>query len=252
MLGVEWGGTGMRGARTGQPAEDGGTLDKFLTPEAMLTPGAAGGITMLIANALANNFGFTPSYIGLALSFLFGLLVMASVRKWWIRTTYYVLNSLVIFCVAFGSGNLVASKSAKARGETSLSLISPAYAQDNGVASNSDAVRNLVALRDDYAKLDARYKKEAEALSALQKNGAPQEDIDKQIALIQDLQNQKATNLQLQEKTLSEIAVRVSPNGEVAKGINDAARDLSRGPGPNNEIRRSNSFFRPWDNPFRF
>ena len=46
------------------PSQGGGNLqlDKFLSPEAMLTPGAAGGITMLIANALANNFGFTPSY----------------------------------------------------------------------------------------------------------------------------------------------------------------------------------------------
>lgn len=50
-----------------------GALDKFLTPETMLMPGAAGGLTVIIANALSNTFGVSPSYIGLAISFLRGL-----------------------------------------------------------------------------------------------------------------------------------------------------------------------------------
>ncbi|MDR3525597.1 MAG: hypothetical protein P4L66_16015 [Acetobacteraceae bacterium] len=219
----------------------GGALDKFLTPEAMLTPGAAGGITMLIANTLAKNFGLPPSYIGLALSFLFGLLVMASARKWWIQGIYYVLNSLIIFCVAFGSGNLVAAKGERGHDGTSLSLVAPAYA-DEPVPSP------LQTLRDDYAKLDAEYNKEVDALAALQKNGALQSEIDRQNAVIQDLQQKKAANLSLQATALQQLL--------------NADHDITHGPGPNNAIAKTvpnqgilggpNSFFRQWVSPFNF
>jgi hypothetical protein len=53
----------------------GSPIDKFLTPEAMLTPGAAGGVVMLIATVISHNFGLVPlytSYLGLVLSFVFG------------------------------------------------------------------------------------------------------------------------------------------------------------------------------------
>jgi hypothetical protein len=108
-------------------------IDKFLSPEAMLTPGVAGGTTMVIANALANNFEILSrnrSGVGLLLSFIFGLLVMTSPRQWWVRITYYVLNSLIIFCVAFGSGNLLVAPSAQGPGDTAYILVPAAHAQN--------------------------------------------------------------------------------------------------------------------------
>ena len=41
----------------------GGALDKFLTPESMLTPGGLGGITMVASNAIAHSFGLAEFYI---------------------------------------------------------------------------------------------------------------------------------------------------------------------------------------------
>jgi hypothetical protein len=49
------------------------TIDAFLRPESMVTPGALGALAMLITNALANNFQFiTHAYIAIFLSFVFG------------------------------------------------------------------------------------------------------------------------------------------------------------------------------------
>jgi hypothetical protein len=44
------------------------TSKDFLTPGSMLTPGFAGGMTMAITNATANQFGISapgPAYVGL-------------------------------------------------------------------------------------------------------------------------------------------------------------------------------------------
>ena len=43
-------------------------LAQFLTPEAMLTPGVAGSLTMMITNALTQNFAMPRAWVGLALS----------------------------------------------------------------------------------------------------------------------------------------------------------------------------------------
>jgi hypothetical protein len=198
-------------------------LDKFLTPEAMLTPGAAGGTTMLIANALANNFGLPPSYIGLLLSFLFGLLVLASARELWLRVIYYVLNSLIIFCIAFGSGNLIASNGNRTHGF--LSIFAPAYAA-------VDSTGELQKLRDEYTKLDAEHNNEVAKLSSLQKNGAPQSDIDKQNSLINDLQQKIAANLRSQVLLLEQ-----QQRNEVVQSTPGVSQS---------------SFFNTWTNPFKF
>lgn len=80
-------------------------VEEFLQPKAMLTPGIAGGVTMLIANALWVAFSLPPRWTSLALSFLVGLVVFVakgSVPAWQ-RTVYYVLNSLIIFSVSIGT-----------------------------------------------------------------------------------------------------------------------------------------------------
>jgi hypothetical protein len=86
-------------------------MEKFLTPESMLTPGLAGGMTMGITNALAFQFGLIapgPALIALTLSFLFGLCVFVSSKKSArvVKLLFWVINSLVIFTVAAGSNAL--------------------------------------------------------------------------------------------------------------------------------------------------
>src|SRR5438034_8228818 len=70
----------------------------------MLTPGIAGGVTMLIANALWVAFSLPPRWTSLVLSFLLGLLVFVATRvPLWQRAVYYLLNSLIIFSVSIGT-----------------------------------------------------------------------------------------------------------------------------------------------------
>ncbi len=79
-------------------------VEEFLQPKAMLTPGIAGGITMLIANALWVAFSLPPRWTSLVLSFLLGLLVFVATRvPLWQRAVYYLLNSLIIFSVSIGT-----------------------------------------------------------------------------------------------------------------------------------------------------
>jgi presenilin-like A22 family membrane protease len=84
-------------------------IDQFLVPEAMLTPGVAGSMIVLISNALSINFELNyqqRGYLGLALSFVFGLLIINRTKKWIFRMVYYVANSFIIFAIAFGANTL--------------------------------------------------------------------------------------------------------------------------------------------------
>ena len=81
-------------------------VDEFLQPKAMLTPGIAGGVTMLIANALWVAFSLPPRWTSLVLSFVLGLLVFVArggAGPPWQRAVYYLLNSLIIFSVSIGT-----------------------------------------------------------------------------------------------------------------------------------------------------
>src|SRR2546430_7517418 len=71
----------------------------------MLTPGIAGGVTMLIANALWVAFSLPPRWTSRGLSFGVGLLgfVAKGGVPAWQRAVYYVLNSLIIFSVSIGT-----------------------------------------------------------------------------------------------------------------------------------------------------
>src|SRR5437868_15142030 len=68
----------------------------------MLTPGIAGGVTMLIANALWVAFSLPPRWTSLVLSFVVRLLVVVAKGgvPGWQRAVYYILNSLIIFSVS--------------------------------------------------------------------------------------------------------------------------------------------------------
>lgn len=76
----------------------------FLNSKSMLTPGLAGGVVMVITNTLSNQFGLTPAWTALALSFVLGLMTLTDRRVvLWQRAVFYFLNSLIIFSVATGT-----------------------------------------------------------------------------------------------------------------------------------------------------
>lgn len=84
-------------------------MNDFLNPKSMLTPGAAGALMMLIANTLCSTFpelGFR--YVALGMSFLIGAFAIASVTDLsrLSRGGFWVMNSLVIFCVGVGTSNI--------------------------------------------------------------------------------------------------------------------------------------------------
>jgi hypothetical protein len=140
-------------------------IQDFLTPEAMLTPGVAGSMTMMITNALATNFDMPRAWMGLVLSFVFGLLVLVSTKGLLLKGLFYVLNSLVIFCVAVGANGLGASG---APVHASLFGIGPAYAQ----AASAQALEHC-------ANISA-------TVEAAQKSGASGDQV---LALIRPCQN---------------------------------------------------------------
>lgn len=101
-------------------------LAQFLTPEAMLTPGVAGSLTMMITNALTQNFAMPRAWVGLALSFIFGLLVLVATRNLLQKGVFYILNSLVIFCVAIGANGIGAGAAQR----VSLSFVTTVFADE--------------------------------------------------------------------------------------------------------------------------
>jgi hypothetical protein len=153
---------------------------EFLNPSSMLTPGLAGGMTMAITNVVARQFDLDapgPAYLGLGLSFLFGLLVWMSQEASQVkRFVLYVLNSLVIFVVAVGS-NSVGSGVPTASKAASLSdmLMSSAYAApDVGWCCAGDRLTR--STRDECGKSGGRFSTdEASAKAACTRPAAAKE-----------------------------------------------------------------------------
>ena len=153
----------------GQPTNQSNAgIDSFLNPASMLTPGLAGGMTMLITNAIASQFTLPAKFVALAISFTFGLLVLAGPKvKVWQRIVYYILNSLIIFSVAMGSNHLgkdlqVSNYLEKELRQTynkfyanvSSFFISTAYAQNR--ESNS-FTSDFTKEKTTYETVDRRY-----------------------------------------------------------------------------------------------
>jgi hypothetical protein len=89
---------------------DDAAIKDFLNPKSMLTPGIAGGITMLIGNTLWVQFGLQPKWAGLVISFVLALLVFTTIEiVLWQRVAYWLLNSLIIFSVGLGANSLGAT-----------------------------------------------------------------------------------------------------------------------------------------------
>lgn len=114
------------------------TMNEFLNPKSMVTPGVAGGVLTFLVNGLAQPFPELPvRFMALALSFVIGAVVILNAAKMAIaeRVAYWVLNSLVIFVVGFGTNHLGreatgTSDEESGRGALISTLIPSAYAQD--------------------------------------------------------------------------------------------------------------------------
>lgn len=133
------------------------SFDKFLTPEAMVTPGVAGSMSMMIGNALHYNFNVPNGWAVLVLSFAFGLLVLAHTEPMLKRAVLYVINSLVIFCVAAGTISLGAQGGDKAQA-TAFMLIQPAYAQQTPADLQAEYKKLSVEHDALFAKMSAAPK----------------------------------------------------------------------------------------------
>ncbi len=83
-------------------------MNEFLNPKSMLTPGVAGATMMFLVNGLAQPFPELPErYVALALSFAIGTVAFSAKSIGLVqRGIFWVLNSLVIFVVGFGTANL--------------------------------------------------------------------------------------------------------------------------------------------------
>jgi hypothetical protein len=150
-----------------------------------------------------------------------------------------MLNSLIIFCVVFGSGNLVAANGPAATIHPASLILPSAYAADTPTTY-------LDQLKAEYGQLNAQYDVELKQLSDLQNNGAPQSDIDKQISLLQDIQNQRNANLDKQYAEVKKGAFLGGSNSVVNNPQNSVVNN------PQQLLGGSNSVFRHWDNPFSF
>jgi hypothetical protein len=83
----------------------------FLNPKSMVTPGAAGALMMLLANALCAAFPeLAFRFVAIAISFLIGFAILASADlKLRERAMYGIVNSLVIFAVGVGTSSATAN-----------------------------------------------------------------------------------------------------------------------------------------------
>jgi hypothetical protein len=113
--------------------------DEFLNPKSMLTPGIAGGLTMLITNALVKQFDLPGSWTSLIVSFLFGLVVFAAPTLVFpLRIVFYLINSLIIFSVAVGTNS--------AGGQTQKSEASHLQVTSTGVTRTIQVALDAEAL----------------------------------------------------------------------------------------------------------
>lgn len=78
-------------------------MNEFFNARSMLTPGIAGATAMMITSSLVAAFRLPGSFVALGISMLLGLVVMSdeSIRLPQ-RLLFYILNSLIIFSMAFG------------------------------------------------------------------------------------------------------------------------------------------------------
>lgn len=86
-------------------------MNEFLNPKSMVTPGVAGAMVMLIANAVVSQFPEVPFRWAITLlSFMVGTVVFYAVSMPLLqRVAFWGVNSLIIFSVGIGTSNVAAN-----------------------------------------------------------------------------------------------------------------------------------------------
>lgn len=161
-------------------------MNEFLNPKSMLTPGVAGSLMMFLVNGIGCQFPELPMrYLALFISFLIGSIVWFSEIEgrapMMQKGIYWVLNSMVIFVVGFGTANLAAEATSGPRPPTmphALHLFSPTSAhadQTTAVTASSTepTQAKLRALTDKLEQEQAENERLKRELEAAQSNPAP-------------------------------------------------------------------------------
>jgi hypothetical protein len=110
-------------------------MKEFINPKSMLTPGVAGSLMMLLVNGITYQFPEFPArYLALLLSLLIGAIVWSPQVKEDLprfqKPLYWILNSMVIFVVGFGTANLAANAKTPGIANNWLyPLVTTSYAQ---------------------------------------------------------------------------------------------------------------------------
>ena len=117
-------------------------------------------MTLVINNTVGGAFGLPVTYLGytaLAISALFGLLVFKSDVTWWQKWVFWVLNSLIIFCVAMGSNTTVRQIQTAAPRTALYILSAPAFAQSTDTSQAIQGVQGITKTPNltSQQKLDA-------------------------------------------------------------------------------------------------
>ena len=86
-------------------------LDEFLNPKSILTPGLAGGLTMLISSTLWVQFGWEVKWTAIAISLAISFLVVRGMKNVPLleRIIYCGLNTFIIFSMGLGVHSLGSS-----------------------------------------------------------------------------------------------------------------------------------------------
>jgi uncharacterized phage infection (PIP) family protein YhgE len=133
------------------------TANEFLNPKSMTTPGAMGGVVILIANSLFYNFEISPLWTALAVSLLLGIAVSVSIEDVVHKSIFAVLNALVIFSFATGVNQTIQSGQ-KIDARSSISNSSVTDVQNmrsrlDAVLSDVESVRSGVKVENDVLAL---------------------------------------------------------------------------------------------------
>jgi hypothetical protein len=120
----------------------------FLQPQSMITPGVAGGLTMMITNALCYSFPLLHLRgTALIISGMLAAVVLAHAAPLWQRILYYVLNTLIVFSMSLGAGRLTVdpANTAALPRTAMISFISSAHAQEPSDMRYVNALQQIFA-----------------------------------------------------------------------------------------------------------
>ena len=110
------------------------TVEEFVNPKSMITPGAAAALVAVVAGACFSMFGIVLRWSLIALSFFVGYVVFYSkefadpTMTKGAKSFFYILNSLIIFAMATGTHAVLDKTSPLATAD--VSFIQFAYAQE--------------------------------------------------------------------------------------------------------------------------